>query len=103
MGHIIRTGGPHMARGAPRLRTAEGKVNQIADRVRTRRKALRLTQDALCARLALETNGGWNADRMEVYRIEVGSRIVSDLEILALARALECAAEWLLSGGNANE
>lgn len=87
-----------MARGAPRLRTADGKVNQVAGRVRTRRKALKLTQDALCARLALETEGRWNADRMEIYRIEAGTRIVSDLEMLALARALECRPMWLFLG-----
>ena len=87
-----------MARGAPRLRTAEGKVNQVAGRVRTRRRELKLTQDALCARLALETEGRWNADRMEVYRIETGTRIVSDLEMLALARALECRPMWLFVG-----
>ena len=66
-----------MARGAPRLRTAQGKVNQVAGRVRLRRRELKLTQDALCARLALETQGGWNADRMEIYRIETGTRLVS--------------------------
>ena len=87
-----------MARGAPRLRTEDGKVNQVAERVRTRRKQLKLTQDAVCARLALETQGRWNADRMEIYRIEMGTRIVSDLEMLALARALECTPLWLFLG-----
>ena len=87
-----------MARGAPRLRTPDGKVNQVAPRVRERRAALKLTQDLLCARLAAITDGGWNADRMEIYRIESGDRIVSDLEMLALAQALECAPLWLLLG-----
>ena len=88
-----------MARGAPRLRTPDGKVNQIAARVRERRIQLKLTQDALCARLALATGGEWNADRMEIYRIESGIRIVSDLEMLALAQALECQPAWLFLGG----
>ena len=87
-----------MARGAPRLRTADGKVNQLASRVRERRTHLKLTQDALCARLALATAGGWNPDRMEIYRIESGTRIVSDLEIIALAEALECQPMWLFLG-----
>ncbi|MCX6379870.1 MAG: XRE family transcriptional regulator [Armatimonadetes bacterium] len=87
-----------MARGAPRLRTSDGKVNQIGSRVRQRRTELKLTQDALCARLALATDGAWNADRMEIYRIEIGTRIVSDLELLALSRALKCAPYWLLLG-----
>jgi transcriptional regulator with XRE-family HTH domain len=87
-----------MARGSPRLRTPDGKLNQISARVRERRTELRLTQDALCARVALNTDGAWNADRMEVYRIETGTRIVSDLEALALAKALECSPVWLLLG-----
>ena len=87
-----------MARGAPRLRTADGKVNQVAGRVRARRKALKLTQDALCARLALETQGAWNADRMEIYRIETGTRIVSDLEMLALARRPGMQADVVVPG-----
>ena len=87
-----------MASGAPRLRTAEGKINQVAERVKERRKELKLTQDALCARLASNTEGGWNADRMEIYRIEKGTRIVSDLEMLALAQALECMPDWLFLG-----
>ncbi len=87
-----------MARGAPRLRTADGKVNQVGSRVRQRRTELKLTQDALCARLAMSTEGAWNADRMEIYRIEIGTRIVSDLELLALSQALECIPTWLLLG-----
>ena len=92
-----------MARGSPRLRTPDGKLNQIASRVRERRATLRLTQDALCARLALNTDGAWNADRMEIYRIETGTRIVSDLEALALAEALECSPIWLLLGRAAHD
>ncbi len=87
-----------MARGAPRLRTADGRVNDIAERVRARRLELRLTQDGLCGRLAHVTAGAWNADRMEVYRIETGTRIVSDLELRALASALDCDPSWLLLG-----
>ncbi len=87
-----------MARGRPRLRTDDGKVNQIGERVKERRLALGLTQDAVCARLATYTNGCWNADRMEIYRIEGGERIVSDLEVLALSAALECDSCWLLRG-----
>ena len=35
---------------------------------------------------------------MEIYRIEAGTRIVSDLEMLALAQALECRPMWLFLG-----
>ena len=87
-----------MPRGSPRLRTPEGKLNQIATRVRQRRSELKLTQDALCARLATATDGGWIADRRDIFRIEDGRRSIHDLEVVALALALECAACWLLLG-----
>lgn len=87
-----------MASGAQRLRTADGRLNQIYSRVQERRRTLNLTQDALCARLALATDGAWNPDRMEIYRIEAGIRIVSDLELLSLAEALTCEPAWLLLG-----
>ncbi len=90
-----------MPRGTPRLRTQENKVNQIGPRVRLRRQALNVKQDELCARLALQTDGGWSPAWQDVSRIENGARIVSDLEILALAQALECSACWLLAGEKA--
>jgi transcriptional regulator with XRE-family HTH domain len=92
-----------MATGSPRLRSPDGKLNQVHTRVRERRDTLGITQDALCGRIARLTDGGWNPDRMEVYRIEAGMRIVSDLELLALARALECSAAWLLVGNGPGE
>src|SRR5579883_3281473 len=97
-GAPLPTGDHPMARGSPRLRTPDGKLNQIAERVRVRRSHLAMTQDALCARLALTTEGVWNPDRMEIYRIESGIRIVSDLEVMALAQALECNPAWLFLG-----
>jgi hypothetical protein len=87
-----------MPRGAPRLRTPDGKLNLVSQRVRQRRTELLLTQDALCARLADVTNGGWIADRRDVFRIEDGRRSIHDLELVALAQALECDVLWLLLG-----
>ena len=87
-----------MPRGCLRLRTKENKINQIGQRVRDCRNRLQLTQDALCARIAQATDGQWIPDRREIYRIEDGRRIVSDLEILALAQILECCPCWLLIG-----
>lgn len=91
-----------MPRGAPRLRTPDGKLNQIGTRVFSRRSELKLTQDAVCARLVEATDGGWNADRREIFRIEDGRRTVTDLEILALSRALNCEPGWLLTGETTN-
>lgn len=87
-----------MPRGSPRLRDSEQKMNQLGVRVRDSRRSLKLTQDALCAILARVTDGGWIPSRRDIYRIESGSRIVSDMEILALAEALECPPLWLLTG-----
>jgi transcriptional regulator with XRE-family HTH domain len=89
-----------MARAAMRLRTEAGKLNQLGKRVSQRRAELKLEQDALCGRIAAVTKSRWNPSRMEIYRIEIGDRIVSDLETIALAEALDCDAAWLLLGEN---
>lgn len=73
-------------------------MNQIGDRMRERRKELKLSQDAVCGRVALATSGRWNPDWRDMVRIEGGTRIVSDLEMLALAEALECDPSWLFLG-----
>lgn len=87
-----------MPRGAPRLRSTEGLKNQVGERVRQRRTELHWTQDALTARLAYATVGAWNPSLQEVLHIENGSRTVTDLEVLALAQALECDSCWLFCG-----
>ena len=92
---------PSLPRRSPRL-TQHAKKNQIGARVRERRLALKLTQDAVCARLVTATDTlmdvPWIADDQEISKIENGNRTTTDLEILALARALECSACWLLLG-----
>lgn len=94
-----------MPRGSPRL-TQNQQKNQIGGRVRESRMALGLTQDALCARLAVVTDGlmdrSWIADDQEISKIENGKRSTTDLEIIALALALECRACWLLLGDETN-
>jgi transcriptional regulator with XRE-family HTH domain len=87
-----------MPKGDVRLRADNGDSNQVAARVKQRRKALKVTQEGLCARLAYVTEGRWVADRQEIVRIESGGRIVSDVELIALAKALECDPCWLLLG-----
>ena len=79
-----------MPRGAPRLRKNGIQQNAVGTRVRVRRRELKLSQDALCARLALRTFGGWSPTEADIYRIERHTRIISDLELVALAAALEC-------------
>lgn len=76
-------------------------MNLVGPRVFARRVALRLTQDAVCARIAGITEAAWNPDRREVFRIENGRRTVTDLELNALAQALDCSPGWLLLGDEA--
>src|ERR1041385_8703942 len=72
----------------------QGKRNCVGERVKQLREGQRITQDALCARLALETGEWadegtkWVPSKIEIHRIEVGVRAVLDLEIIALARVL---------------
>ena len=87
-----------MPRGEIRLRTHEGHLNQVADRMRSRRRAIKVTQEQFCGRVAESSAGMWVPARMDIVRIENGGRLVSDLEILALAKALGCSPCWLLTG-----
>jgi hypothetical protein len=64
--------------------------------VREKRLELNLTQDALCARIAAETGGLWNPSEDEVWKIQAGKRIVGDLEIKVLAKALSVSVMWLM-------
>jgi transcriptional regulator with XRE-family HTH domain len=87
-----------MGRGPQKVRDANGRMNQIYERMRERRQALGLTQDQICGRLADVTAGAWNATRKDIGRCETGTRIISDIELLYLAKALECDPCWLLLG-----
>ncbi len=59
---------------------------------------LNMTQARLCARLADVTDAAWNVHRHEVVAIENGTRAVTTVELMALARALEVSSGWLLLG-----
>ena len=87
-----------MPRGSPRLRAPDGKMNLIAERTKSRRLELGLTQAQLIARLEDVTEGRWNPTPQEVLRIEGGTRTCIDLEVDALATALTVATQWLLYG-----
>ena len=71
----------------------QGKRNQIGPRVKQLREERDLTQDMLSARLAHQTrdwaDAPWVPTKLEIHRIEVGVRAVLDLELIALARALD--------------
>ena len=83
-----------MPRGPQRIRTPEGKLNGISERVREAREAAALTQTELAARVGSLSE--WNPSREDINRVERGTRIVSDLECSVLALALGCDAAWLI-------
>ena len=73
-------------------------MNAAGTRIKLRREELKLSQSDLCERLSDVTLGEWNADRRDVFRLEKGTRKVSDVELLALALALDVSPMWLLVG-----
>ena len=87
-----------MPRGSARVRAASGSKNIVGARVRVRREELGWSQAQLTARIAYVTGGAWNPAVQEATHIETGRRTVLDVEIFALAQALECSAIWLLTG-----
>lgn len=90
-----------MPHGPPRIRLADGRMNLVGGRLRQRRQQAGITQDQLCGAVALVTEGAWIPSRHDVYRIEAGTRTVSDAEAVALAASLGCGLVWLLIGSDA--
>lgn len=70
--------------------------NIVGGRVREARKSVKpqITQLDLVARLQLL---GMMIDQSGLSKIESGRRPVSDIEVVALAKALKVSVEWLLS------
>lgn len=87
-----------MPHGSPRIRLANGSMNLIGSRLKSRRQQTHVTQDKLCGQVAYITEGAWVPTRHDIYRIESGTRTVSDAEIVALAAGLGCSLVWLVCG-----
>lgn len=73
----------------------EGKRNISGERVRARRLSMRLSQAALAAKVQTE---GVILEQDAISRIELGSRMVQDYELWALAEVLGVSSDWLLTG-----
>ncbi len=71
----------------------KGRKNLCGDRVREARARLNITQADLAARLQV---AGVIMERDSVSRIEIGTRFVTDYELLVLSDALGVSVEWLL-------
>lgn len=70
-----------------------GKKNICGDRVREARVIQRLRQEDLAARIQTM---GVNMERDSIIRIEIGTRFVTDYEIIVLAKCLRVSPLWLL-------
>ena len=70
-----------------------GKNNISGERVREARVRLRMTQEKLAVQLKL---AHVEIERDSISRIELGTRFVTDYEILALSKVLKVSPSWLL-------
>lgn len=70
-----------------------GKKNICGDRVREARQKQRISQSDLAARLQIK---GVILERDCISRIEIGTRFVTDYEIIVLAKCLRVSPLWLL-------
>ena len=70
-----------------------GKKNVSGDRIREARLKRRLTQEDLAAKLQIE---GVIMERDSVSRIEIGTRFVTDYELMVLSKVLGVSMQWLV-------
>lgn len=70
----------------------KGRKNLCGDRVKEARARRKITQEDLAARLQIE---GVTMERDSVSRIEIGTRFVTDYELVMLSRVLGVSMEWL--------
>ena len=76
-----------------RAYTFHGKRNICGDRIRLARLAKRFSQSDLCRQLQLI---GIPMERDSISRIESGSRLVTDYELLVLTCIFGTTADWLI-------
>lgn len=74
----------------------EGRSNISGDRVRELRLRARLSQAALAAKMQIE---GVIVEQDVISRIESGTRLVTDYELLALTKIFEVSSDWLIGAG----
>ena len=70
-----------------------GSKNICGERVKEARRKMKLSQEALAARLQVS---GVNIERDSVSRIEIGTRFVADYELRELSKILKVSVNWLL-------
>ncbi len=70
-----------------------GKKNICGPKVHEARRNLKMTQSDLAAKLQI---AGITLERDSVSRIEIGTRFVSDYELMILSKILKVSVNWLL-------
>ena len=75
------------------------RKNIIGSRVRKARKDLRITQMELAAQLQLM---GVPIDRSGIAKLESGRRPAFDIEVAAIAKALNVSISWLFEASNSS-
>ncbi|WP_322204508.1 helix-turn-helix domain-containing protein [Acutalibacter intestini] len=70
-----------------------GKKNVSGDRIREAQLKRRLTQEDLAAKLQIE---GVIMERDSVSRMEIGTRFVTDYELMVLSKVLGVSMQWLV-------
>ena len=70
-----------------------GKKNVSGGRIREARLKRRLTQEDLAAKLQIE---GVIMERDSVSRMEIGTRFVTDYELMVLSKVLGVSMQWLV-------
>lgn len=71
----------------------DGKRNISGDTIKKLKKAQKLSQQDLAARLQV---AGISIERDSISRIENGSRFISDFELKAIAQILETTVNYLV-------
>lgn len=81
--------------GRVKIYDYEGKKNICGERIRQARVILKLSQSELAAKMQVE---GITIERDSISRIEIGTRFVTDYELMIFAKVLKADINWLLTG-----
>lgn len=71
----------------------KGRKNLCGDRVREARAKRKITQADLAVRLQVE---GIIMERDSISRIEIGTRFVTDYELVVISQILRVSMQWLV-------
>lgn len=79
------------------MRTCKGMKNVTGARIREARKNRLMTQVELATKLQ---NRSVNLESGSICRIEAGTRLVTDFELMVFSKVLNVPVEWLLGMQN---